>query len=121
MRTRKRTATIVLAIAVVAGSALVIRAALHRRVDADPADGPIRAYHERVSGSLGHPEWTYGRSGDTLTIVTSGSGAAGMDACNAVRPEFSAGARLAPPAGVHVDCRDEQQALHWRITDASAQ
>jgi hypothetical protein len=43
-----------------------------------------------------------------------------MDACNAVRPEFSAGARLEPPAGVHVDRRDAQQAQHWRIPEAAA-
>jgi len=113
----------VLAIAVVVGSALVFRAALRRRGDGDggSADGQLRAYHERVMRGLGHPEWAYGRSGDTLTIVTSSSETAGMDACNAVRPEFSAGSRLEPPAGVHVDCRDAQQALHWRIPDATAQ
>ena len=120
-RTKKRTATIVIALAVIAGSALVLRAALRRADDGPEEDAATWAYVRRAFESLGHPEWRYGAFGSTAIIIVTGHGLPAMDACNSIRPQFSAGERLEPPAGLMAECTDEElMAIHWRVPEKPA-
>lgn len=115
-RPKPRTALWVVALAVVIGGALVVRAALRRGAAEPPrADAEAEAYARRTWEALGHPEWKYQWNRSSVTVHVTGSGTAGLDACNTIRPQFSAGAPLEPPPGFAVDCRDQELALHWRI------